>query len=120
MFRKSKSKIAKPKPPVPYGFFNYLGHGGGVFKRIDEMRELWELLNRDEDGQKFLDRNSWVQGWLLCEDEFLCAFLNYARTLDPQIDEAAMDQTRFIRKPIPSSLNNHQPEGGVYRERKAE
>ena len=41
----------------------------GVFKRIDENRELLELLQQQAPG--FLDRHPWVEGWLEGQDEFL-------------------------------------------------
>jgi hypothetical protein len=41
--------------------------GGGVHKRIDENRELLELLQQDG----FIDRYPWVKGWLRSQDEFL-------------------------------------------------
>lgn len=42
--------------------------GGGVHKRIDENRELLELLQRD--GHSFLKAHPWVEGWLESNDEF--------------------------------------------------
>ncbi len=46
------------------------GRGRGIYKRIDENRELMELLERDR-GPYFLERNSWVAGWLGTQDDFL-------------------------------------------------
>ena len=45
--------------------------GGGIHKRIDENRELMELLQHDG----FLDRYPWVEGWLRSQDEFLSTLL---------------------------------------------
>ena len=45
--------------------------GGGIHKRIDENRELVELLQHDG----FLDRYPWAIEWLRCHDEFLSALL---------------------------------------------
>ena len=45
--------------------------GGGIHKRIDENRELVELLQQDG----FLGRYPWVIEWLRCHDEFLSALL---------------------------------------------
>lgn len=51
---------------------NILGFtGGGVHKRIDENRELLELLQREASG--FLASHSWVEGWLASNDEFFVA-----------------------------------------------
>lgn len=35
---------------------------GGVYKRIDEIRELFEVLKRDDPA--FLATHPWVAGWL--------------------------------------------------------
>jgi hypothetical protein len=45
--------------------------GGGVHKRIDENRELLELLQRD--APEFLAAHCWVEGWLASNDEFFSA-----------------------------------------------
>jgi hypothetical protein len=47
-------------------------HGRGIYKRIDENRELMELLVRDA-GPGFLERNSQVASWLESQDAFLDA-----------------------------------------------
>ena len=43
---------------------------GGVYKRIDENRELLELLG--EQAPSFLETHPWVVSWLQSHDEFLC------------------------------------------------
>ena len=48
--------------------------GGGVYKRIDENRELLELLRRE--APCFLASNSWVEGWLASNDEFFVALVS--------------------------------------------
>jgi hypothetical protein len=45
--------------------------GGGVHKRIDENRELLELLQRE--APDFLVSHIWVEGWLASNDEFFVA-----------------------------------------------
>jgi len=42
---------------------------GGVFKRIDENRELFELLCREHP--EVFQNNPWVSRWLLSQDRFL-------------------------------------------------
>lgn len=42
--------------------------GGGVHKRIDENRELLELLR--EKAPEFLQQHPWVTGWLKSNDAF--------------------------------------------------
>lgn len=44
---------------------------GGVRKRIDENRELLELLNRE--SPQLLQKCPWVVGWLKSQDEYLLA-----------------------------------------------
>lgn len=47
-----------------------LGHRqSGVFKRIDENRELMELLQ--EAAPEFIQKHPWVMGWLEPQDDFL-------------------------------------------------
>ncbi|EGL3999212.1 hypothetical protein IQ368_004763 [Salmonella enterica] len=41
----------------------------GVYKRIDENRELLELLQRESPD--LLERCPWVEGWLDSQDRFL-------------------------------------------------
>jgi hypothetical protein len=44
--------------------------GGGVYKRIDENRELLELLN--EKAPALVADHPWLVGWFESQDEFLC------------------------------------------------
>lgn len=41
---------------------------GGVHKRIDENRELLELLQ--SQAPEVLQRNPWIEGWLRSHDNF--------------------------------------------------
>lgn len=41
----------------------------GIWKRIDENRELLECLQKH--APEFLERCPWVDGWLGCQDAFL-------------------------------------------------
>lgn len=46
-------------------------HGGGIYKRIDENRELVEFLQNE--APDFLEKHPWVIGsWLKSQDSFLC------------------------------------------------
>lgn len=45
----------------------------GIHKRIDENRELLELLQSHAPG--FLEKNFWVEGWLRGQDGFLADLL---------------------------------------------
>lgn len=64
MFFKSKAMLTKLKQIL--GF-----EGGGVQKRIDENRELLELLSNKAPG--FMVSRPAVVGWLKSNDEFFCA-----------------------------------------------
>lgn len=44
-------------------------HGGGIYKRIDENRELYQLLQ--DRCPDFLRECFWVEGWLKAQDDFL-------------------------------------------------
>lgn len=59
---------ARPKAPV-----NIVAEqtAGGIYKRIDENRELLQLLRAE--APQFLEKNSWVVGWIRSNDEFLTA-----------------------------------------------
>ncbi|MDD5388949.1 MAG: hypothetical protein PHD37_06370 [Gallionellaceae bacterium] len=41
----------------------------GIYKRIDENRELLELLQHE--APELLERCPWIEGWLDTQDEFL-------------------------------------------------
>lgn len=43
--------------------------GGGINKRLDENRELLELLR--SDAPNFLATHPWVEGWLSSNNDFL-------------------------------------------------
>lgn len=47
---------------------NTRGSTGGLIHRIDENRELLELLQ--EKAPAFLKANPWVEGWIKANDEF--------------------------------------------------
>lgn len=48
--------------------------GGGVHKRLDENRELYQLLQRD--APEFLETHPWVANWFQSEDEFCRALID--------------------------------------------
>jgi len=73
---------------------------GGIFKRIDENRELVELLRRD--APQFLEKNSWVEGWLLSHDNFLFKIAEVAQVVDPP----RLRQTPFPRPYPQKELKN--------------
>lgn len=46
---------------------------GGLYKRIDENRELLQLIQ--EKAPEFLKENGWIEGWLRSQDNFLSALI---------------------------------------------
>lgn len=57
----------------------------GVYKRIDENRELLELLQNESPA--FLKDHFWIEGWLGCQDIFLIDLAQFVPTNDPSIKE---------------------------------
>lgn len=61
---------------------------GGVHKRVDENRELLELLR--QKSPQLLKDCPWVEGWLRCNDEFFGALESLAKPLgadNPQFQQ---------------------------------
>ena len=56
--------------------------GGGIFKRIDENRELLELLQRE--SPEFLQKHPWVNLWIEAQDEFFTELAKSAQMQPPQ------------------------------------
>ena len=59
------------------------GTTGGLFKRIDENRELLQLLQ--DECPTFLREHSWIEGWIRGNDNFfteLRAILDVAAALE--------------------------------------
>lgn len=59
----------------------------GIYKRIDENRELMALLQ--EMAPSFLEDNFWVEGWLWAQDEFLNDLLRVIPVEDHRVAVAA-------------------------------
>jgi hypothetical protein len=74
--------------------------GGGVHKRIDENRELLELLQ--SEAPEFLSKHHWVEGWIRSHDDF---FVDLAGTVPIEkgtfLGQAVRNPERFPR-PWPS------------------
>jgi hypothetical protein len=60
--------------------------GGGVHKRIDENRELFDLLR--SEAPEFLAKHNWVASWLRAHDEFFTDIEN----------EVHLDDGRFVQR----------------------
>lgn len=72
---------------------------GGVHKRIDENRELLELLMRE--APDFMQRNSWVEGWLRGHDEFFVAIEQAVPVSEGQYLGAAKRSNGRFPRPWP-------------------
>ncbi|WP_208607054.1 MULTISPECIES: hypothetical protein [Delftia] len=68
------------RPKAPPALLMVLENiGGGVHKRVDENRELLELLQ--QKAPQLLAECPWVNGWLRGNDEFFCALESLATSL---------------------------------------
>lgn len=63
--------------------------GRGVYKRIDENRELLELLQ--QKTPQLMCNEPWIEGWLCGHDDFFVAIAN---TLDIENNKAQYDYPR--------------------------
>lgn len=74
--------MSEATPRVPEPIRRALHAEAGLPKRIDEVRELYELLR--EEG--VLARHPYVVGWLASTDQFLSGLAAAARVCEPEID----------------------------------
>lgn len=70
-------------------------HHGGIYKRIDENRELMELLQAK--APEFLAAHPWINGWLESTDGFLNDLENAAPALDAQFKPKRSGNFSFPR-----------------------
>lgn len=66
-------------------------HEGGIYKRIDENRELLELLQRE--APEMLARQPWIVGWLEAQDGFLCDLAAAVPLTDVQFPKQTRQQS---------------------------
>jgi len=69
-----------------------------IYKRIDENRELMELLQ--EKAPDFLKEHFWIEGWLKSQDAFLNDLAPFAPTDNARIKEG------LYPRPWPSNADN--------------
>ncbi|PVZ82671.1 hypothetical protein C9426_29035 [Serratia sp. S1B] len=71
----------------------------GVYKRIDENRELLELLYKE--SSELLNKYPWVRGWIKSQDEFLngLAKLSGAENTLRRVNENKPYPRPFPQKP---------------------
>ncbi|MDD2892551.1 MAG: hypothetical protein PHF20_01360 [Halothiobacillaceae bacterium] len=70
-------------------------HYGGIYKRIDENRELMELLQAK--APEFLAAHPWVNSWLDSTDGFLVDLEKAAPGLDAQFKPKHSETFSFPR-----------------------
>jgi hypothetical protein len=59
---------------------------GGVYKRIDENRELFEHIQ--QNAPALLRDAPWIEGWLDTQDRFLVEIANAAKPEDARLGES--------------------------------
>lgn len=70
----------------------------GVYKRIDENRELLELLqNKNPD---FLREHFWIEGWLGCQDIFLVNLAQFVPSDDQRVKEGRYPRPWPGKRPL--------------------
>jgi len=76
--------------------------GGGVHKRIDENRELLELLQKE--APQFLAKHFWVEGWLRSNDEFFAALEQAVPIEEGQFLGQALRRPDSFPRPWPGAV----------------
>lgn len=78
--------------------------GGGVHKRIDENRELLELLQ--DKAPEFLQSHPWVNGWLRDQDDFLVAVRDAVPIIEGRFLGRALREPDRFPRPWPEMLSS--------------
>lgn len=74
-------------------------HYGGVYKRIDENRELLDVLQRE--APELLAKRPWIVGWLEAQDGFLCDLEAVVSPTDVQFPERRGSLNQNFPRPWP-------------------
>lgn len=83
-------------------------HSGGVQKRIDEGRELLELLQ--EGAPEFLAAHGWVELWIKSTDEFLTHLSEATSIPSSRFPPKTHDSSGSFPRPWPAAIEGgHQP-----------
>ena len=80
-------------------------HHGGIYKRIDENRELLELLQRE--APELLAKQPWVVSWLESQDGFLRDLESAVPLTDVQFPKQANTSGRSFPRPWPTVQNEN-------------
>lgn len=78
---------------------------GGIYKRIDENRELLELLQLQ--APTLLGRNPWIVGWLKSQDTFLNELASVVKVEDLMFGERNDFPRPWPMKPVITNSTNH-------------
>jgi hypothetical protein len=74
--------------------------GGGIHKRIDENRELLELLRRETPA--LIAARPWIEGWLLSQDNFLVELAKQVPVNPPRFrSESSPQNSPKFPRPLP-------------------
>ena len=84
MLSKKIMDIFRPKPPSAVEMV-LERVAGGVYKRLDENRELLELLQ--EKHSPLLEECPWIVGWLRSNDDFFAALEALGIATNPQFSK---------------------------------
>ncbi len=69
------ASVVRRPPTIPEPLTRILrSQSGGIYKRIDENRELLTLLLAE--APDVLAAHPWIEGWLQSHDEFFCDLAN--------------------------------------------
>lgn len=63
-------------------------HHGGVYKRLDEGRELLETIKRE--CPEVLDKNSWIEGWIRSQDLFFEDLIKASEVKDSRVHKGSI------------------------------
>ncbi|MFP3637747.1 hypothetical protein [Paraburkholderia sp. SIMBA_054] len=73
------------------------GDTGGLLKRIDENRELFELL--EKECPEVIDRLWWVEGWIRSNDAFFVQLREILALANPHPERAYPREWAANRRP---------------------
>lgn len=76
-------------------------NGYGIYKRIDENRELLELLKKE--CPEFLEDHFWIEGWLESHDQFFSELALAAKTKNRRVN------IRNFPRPWPGTNLSYAP-----------
>lgn len=74
----------------------------GVHKRIDENRELLDLLQCEDPA--FIKRCFWVRGWLASQDRFLCELADVSGV----DNSVSYTEQKIYPRPFPKNFSDMQ------------